>query len=445
MSMTRQSPHIFSRSAAAPWKAEWPASLPIIASIARSVPNGLPQRTQRNGSTSCSTRGCLARLAAVGQPQARLERDRVLGAGGRAQAALHAVLLDEAQLRPLGVVGQRAFGAGADAAQAHRAVVGVDAQAAERRAGGRQRDRLGAPAAPAASRWSSARSSVARLSACALKRGGARHAAGRRGSRSAASSAGRSRASRASISRKCAPRIAQAGRASPAPRAICSASACAVLGRLLVGQQHPDLVGALRDAPPATGRCRRWRVCHTRHRQHARRHAVHAPCRCARRGPVRRCSRAPAPSLWISSAASRPPARCVGGQQRAQALALVGRAPGRRKLERAARAHGACRRRSPRTGAARRRCRRRLAARQALPGPRRGLPCVLPLSDASLRIARAEQTSMQARAADLLVAAVRAQLLLVVEELAASRTRPPRRAARARPRISAALVAPAWK
>ena len=43
-----------------------------------------------------------------------------------AQPALHAVLLDEAQLRPLGVVEQRAFGAGADAAQAHRAGGGVD-------------------------------------------------------------------------------------------------------------------------------------------------------------------------------------------------------------------------------------------------------------------------------------------------------------------------------
>jgi hypothetical protein len=39
--------HIFSRSAAAAGKAGWPASLPIIASIARSVPKGLPQRMQR--------------------------------------------------------------------------------------------------------------------------------------------------------------------------------------------------------------------------------------------------------------------------------------------------------------------------------------------------------------------------------------------------------------
>ena len=47
MSTTRQSAHIFSRSAARPAKAGWPASLPIIASIACSVPKGLPQRMQR--------------------------------------------------------------------------------------------------------------------------------------------------------------------------------------------------------------------------------------------------------------------------------------------------------------------------------------------------------------------------------------------------------------
>ena len=46
MSMTRQSPHIFSRSSAAPWNIECPASLPSMASIALSVPKGLLQRTQ---------------------------------------------------------------------------------------------------------------------------------------------------------------------------------------------------------------------------------------------------------------------------------------------------------------------------------------------------------------------------------------------------------------
>jgi hypothetical protein len=44
--MTRQSPHIFRRSSAAPWNMLCPASLPSMASIASSVPNGLPQRTQ---------------------------------------------------------------------------------------------------------------------------------------------------------------------------------------------------------------------------------------------------------------------------------------------------------------------------------------------------------------------------------------------------------------
>ncbi len=47
MSITRQSPHICRRFAASPWKALWPASLSIIASMARRVPKGLPQRMQR--------------------------------------------------------------------------------------------------------------------------------------------------------------------------------------------------------------------------------------------------------------------------------------------------------------------------------------------------------------------------------------------------------------
>ena len=47
MSITRQSLHIFSRSAAAPWKAEWPDSLLSMFSIASSVPKGLPHLTQR--------------------------------------------------------------------------------------------------------------------------------------------------------------------------------------------------------------------------------------------------------------------------------------------------------------------------------------------------------------------------------------------------------------
>ena len=46
MSITRQSAHMRSRCSAVPWKAAWPDSLPIITSIARSVPKGLPQRMQ---------------------------------------------------------------------------------------------------------------------------------------------------------------------------------------------------------------------------------------------------------------------------------------------------------------------------------------------------------------------------------------------------------------
>src|SRR6185369_1292199 len=55
-SMTRQSPHILSRSSAAPWNIECPASLLSIPSIAFTVPKGLPQRTQLQGCISCSTR-----------------------------------------------------------------------------------------------------------------------------------------------------------------------------------------------------------------------------------------------------------------------------------------------------------------------------------------------------------------------------------------------------
>ena len=133
MSMTRQSLHILRRSAAAPWKAAWRAGLPMMDSMARKVPKGLPADAAAGLGFMQQTRA-LARLAAVGQPQPRLQGDGVFRAGAGAQTALHAVFLDEAQLRLLGVVSQRGFRAGADAVQAQRALVGVDQQVAERRA-----------------------------------------------------------------------------------------------------------------------------------------------------------------------------------------------------------------------------------------------------------------------------------------------------------------------
>jgi hypothetical protein len=67
------------------------------------------------------------------------------------------------QLRQIRVVLQRAGRAGAHAAQAQRALVGIDGHAAEGRALGRQRDRFQASGA-CAIRWSSASSSVLRFS-----------------------------------------------------------------------------------------------------------------------------------------------------------------------------------------------------------------------------------------------------------------------------------------
>src|SRR5713226_9583167 len=61
MSTTRQSPHICRRrSAPSPANIEWPPSLPSMLSTIRRVPNGLPQRTQWNGSASFSVTGSVA-------------------------------------------------------------------------------------------------------------------------------------------------------------------------------------------------------------------------------------------------------------------------------------------------------------------------------------------------------------------------------------------------
>src|SRR5439155_18265849 len=84
-----------------------------------------------------------ARLARLRRQQkSRLERDRILGAGRGADAALHALGLDEAQLGPFGLrmVEDRSLGTGPDAGEAHRASVAVDDDRAEGRARGK-RDR----------------------------------------------------------------------------------------------------------------------------------------------------------------------------------------------------------------------------------------------------------------------------------------------------------------
>src|SRR5256885_6077477 len=61
MSTTRQSPHICRRRRApSPANIEWPPSLPSMLSTIRRVPNGLPQRTQWNGSASFSVTACFA-------------------------------------------------------------------------------------------------------------------------------------------------------------------------------------------------------------------------------------------------------------------------------------------------------------------------------------------------------------------------------------------------
>src|SRR6266568_7871606 len=63
-----------------------------------------------------------------GQQQPRLERDRIFRAGRRAQTALHASGLDEAQLGPfrLGMVEDGALRTGPDAGETHGAGVAID-------------------------------------------------------------------------------------------------------------------------------------------------------------------------------------------------------------------------------------------------------------------------------------------------------------------------------
>jgi len=113
MSTTRQSAHICRRlRAAGSANIECPARRPSITSTICFVPKGFPQEMQWKGCVSLSN----ARLPDRGrEQQARPERDGVLGTGALAQAALHAIALEEAQHRRLGAVHERGLGAGARA------------------------------------------------------------------------------------------------------------------------------------------------------------------------------------------------------------------------------------------------------------------------------------------------------------------------------------------
>jgi hypothetical protein len=81
------------------------------------APKGLPQLMQAKGSVLEHDRACRgSREIEPGH-----QRDDPLGTGRLAQAALHAGILLEAKLRPVGIVLKRARGAGADASKAKRA------------------------------------------------------------------------------------------------------------------------------------------------------------------------------------------------------------------------------------------------------------------------------------------------------------------------------------
>ena len=135
-------------------------------------------------------------------------------------------------------------------------------------------------------------------------------------------------------------------------------------------------------------------------RQHARRQAVHRRRRCAPPGRARRRPGRPAPWLWISSAASLPPARGMGGQERADPPAQLLR-PRRRVAQGAARADGGA-------GAA-------ADAQVRLDDDAAAAGAALERGVAADRLGRADVDA--GGAADLLVAAVGADLLPVVEEL----------------------------
>ena len=140
MSRTRQSAHIWSRRKAGPApNIEWLLRRPSMLSIICRVPKGFAQRTQLNGSASFSTTGV---FASGREEQARRQRDRVFRTGLHAQAALHAIALDELELRRLFRIEQRARRTRAHARHAQRARLAVHFDAPVRRAGGK-RNRIG--------------------------------------------------------------------------------------------------------------------------------------------------------------------------------------------------------------------------------------------------------------------------------------------------------------
>ena len=168
MSITRQSPHILNRSAAAPSGT----------SDARPAARSCVDQCRARCRTACRS-GCSGRPPAR-PPAARAGWHRAAGAArarsparGRcdAQAALQAVLLDEAQLRLARIVLQRASRTGTDAAQAERAGMRhrrAPSPAVQPTAEG---DFLRQPGVGGdwRCRCSSASSSVARLSDCSAK------------------------------------------------------------------------------------------------------------------------------------------------------------------------------------------------------------------------------------------------------------------------------------
>ena len=381
--------------------------------MARSVPKGFAALDAVEGLGLVQHTQRLARLAAVRQPQARLELQRVFGAGLDAQPALHAVLLDEAQLRPVGVVGQRAGRAGAHARQAQRALLRVDHQAAPGRARRRQRQRLGQPAGQRRHRQQMVERQLQRAAFLGL-----RHGLGRAGH------AHRRRSAQRQVQRRQVARVAhvdraqmraaetQAGHQRLAHRHLLG-QCRAVLGRLFVGHQHPDLAGALRQRHQPQVQADAGGVPHG-HRQHPRRQAVHASVGAG--GAAQRVDQALARAFAVDQqgrvlATGAP----IAGQQRAHAPTLVLRA-GRRETQCAAGAHGG----AGTAAHAQVGVDDDAAALAARVGHGRRGAMRLGAGLALERGVAADGTRRAhvdaGRAADLLVAAVRAQRLLVAEE-----------------------------
>ena len=307
MSITRQSPHIFSRSAAAPWKAR------VAGQLGRACSRS-PAACRRACRTGCSGRARprAARAAALRAlpPSASHRRGcSVIASSG--QVVAHRPHCTQffsmnLQLRPVGVVGQRALGAGADAAQAQRALGGVDQQAAERRAG--------APAARSSS--AAARRLREQVVERQVQRGalvGLHRERGRLRRRPGAARHAQRGVERGQVARiarldqaQVLAREAEAGAGWPAPPPSARPAPRGTRAPLR-RSAAPRPGWRRRRSPPATGRGRRSR-CATAPP------AARAPARRARALSVRAArpsspiSFAPAPSLCSSSAASWPPA-----------------------------------------------------------------------------------------------------------------------------------------